>query len=84
MRQADLRRTTLEVLEMAGGYALPESSLRGQVNDLSRPPVGDAEWEELMEWLQRNRAISNVPNELDPDVAQWTLAERGRVMLAQR
>lgn len=84
MRQADVRRHILETLEMAGGYALPEPALRSQVTAMTRPPVGEAEWDEAMGWLQRERAIASVPNELDPEMPQWALAERGRVMLGVR
>lgn len=83
IRQQQLRRRVLETLENCDGFALPEKTLRSHVDALERPGPTDEEWQAVVEFLLGAEAIRDVPNGLDPDLKQYTLTERGRVLLAQ-
>lgn len=76
-----MRLRVLETLENCDGYALPESSLRSHVDALTRPPVQDDEWQACIDWLDGREMIRAVPSPLDDELQQWTLTERGRVLL---
>lgn len=83
MRKVTGLRTILEQLNHALGYAVPEVALRPQVDGLLRPSSTDEEWEAWTAELagsQRN-AIKKVPSDFDEDLVQWTITERGRVLL---
>lgn len=83
MRRAALLRTILETLAFARGYALPEEALRPQVAGLIRPPAGDEEWQGAIADLSSEvrGAIVRIPHELDAELVQWAITERGRVLL---
>lgn len=83
IRDQQLRRRVLETLENCAGYALPESTLRSHVDALERPAPDDGEWAAVLVFLEKQDAIGLVPHALDPDLKQYTLTERGRVLLAQ-
>lgn len=85
MRKKEIARTILETLNHARGYAVPEASLRPQVDGLLRPPVTDEEWAQATYTLENplgSWAITRVPSELDDSLIQWAITERGRVLLA--
>ena len=80
-RTKALRRTILEQLKHAQGYALPDDALRPMVDSLMRPPVSDEEWKLSMDWLETNTMTVRVASELDADLIQHSITERGRVAL---
>ena len=84
LRRMHLLRTLLETLSYAQGYAVPEPALRPQVDGLLRPPTSDGEWADAVKDLSApaRGAIVQVPAELDPELKQWAITERGRVLLA--
>jgi hypothetical protein len=81
-RKSDIARAILQTLHHARGYALPEPSLRPQVEGLVRPPAADAEWTAAIDMLGGRGAIAKVPAELDEELVQWAITERGRVLLS--
>lgn len=82
-RHAETRRATLEALDLASPYALPEDSLRVAVNSRMRPPCGEEEFGEILQRLSEKRAIAIVEDSLDEQLIKWTLTEVGRSLLAQ-
>lgn len=80
-RTKALRRTILEQLNHAQGYALPDDALRPMVNSLLRPPTTDEEWNHSMDWLETNTLTVRVASDLDADLIQHSITERGRVAL---
>lgn len=81
-RKSDIARSILTTLKHAQGYAVPEASLRPQVDGLLRPPANDDEWTATTDMLEARGAIVRVPAELDAELVQWSITERGRVLLA--
>jgi hypothetical protein len=81
-RKTDIARAILQTLKHAQGYAVPEATLRPQVAGLLRPPPEDAEWTAVTDMLGAREAIIEIPAELDPELIQWAITERGRVLLA--
>lgn len=81
-RKNDIARAILQTLGHAQGYAVPEPTLRPQVAGLLRPPPQDAEWTAATDMLGAREAIVRIPAELDPELVQWAITERGRVLLA--
>jgi hypothetical protein len=77
-----IRRTILETLKNAQGYAVEVSILRNFVSTLLRPPVTDEEWTNHIGWLVKGGLIALVPSDLDDEVQQYAITERGRVRLA--
>jgi hypothetical protein len=80
-RTKALRLTILEQLKHAQGYALPDDTLRSMVDSLLRPPTTDDEWKLSMDWLETNTMTVCVDSDLDPDLKQHSITERGRVAL---
>lgn len=83
MRKAQIKKALLEVLDQCDGYALPESTLRSHVKGLLRPVPDDEEWADAVEALERYGQIVSVPNALDEDLKQWSITEKGKVLLLQ-
>lgn len=81
-RKTDIARAILQTLKHAQGYAVPEATLRPQVDGLLRPPASDAEWTAVTDMLGAREAIVEIPAELDPELVQWSITERGRVLHA--
>lgn len=81
-RKTDIARAILQTLKHAQGYAVPEATLRPQVDGLLRPPANDAEWKAATDMLAGREAIRQIPAELDPELVQWSITERGRVLQA--
>ncbi|WAC20993.1 hypothetical protein OVA24_06305 [Luteolibacter sp. SL250] len=77
-----IRRTILETLKNAQGYAVEVSILRNFVSTLLRPPVTDEEWTNHIGWLVKGGFIVLVPSDLDDSIQQYAITERGRVLLA--
>ncbi|WAC18872.1 hypothetical protein OVA24_16700 [Luteolibacter sp. SL250] len=77
-----IRRTILETLKNAQGYAVEVSILRNFVSTLLRPPVTDEEWANHIAWLVKGGFIVLVPSDLDDSIQQYAITERGRVLLA--
>jgi hypothetical protein len=82
LRTKAIRRAVLDALKMAGSYALPDETLRKHVGDLERPQPSDEEWSLAVDWLETNQFIAAIPSDLDPDLKQWAITERGRTILA--
>lgn len=80
-RKNDVARAILTTLKHAQGYAVPEPSLRPQVDGLIRPPAADDEWTAGIDMLAGREAIVRIEAELDPELKQWAITERGRVLL---
>jgi hypothetical protein len=83
-RSRQLRRSILETLAMAKGYALESTALRTFVDDLLRPPVEIMEWNEAINWLGLGEYIRLVPNDMDTTMKQWCITERGKTLLASQ
>lgn len=81
-RKMDIARAILGTLDHAKGYALPEASLRPQAAGLLRPPPTDEEWTAATDLLAGREAMIRIPSDFDPELVQWAITERGRVMLA--
>jgi hypothetical protein len=81
-RKSDIARAILQTLKHAQGYAVPEPSLRPQVDGMLRPPAKDDEWSAAIDMLAAREAVAAIPSELDPELKQWAITERGRVLLA--
>lgn len=81
-RKSDIARAILQTLKHAHGYAVPEASLRPQVDGLVRPPAKAEEWTAATDMLAAREAIVKVPSDLDEELVQWAITERGRVLLA--
>jgi len=84
VRKKLIRQTLLEALKHAHGFAVPEESLRPHVDALIRPPLSNEEWNAaILELSHESRGlIVQVPSDLDPDLKQWAITERGRTLLA--
>ena len=80
-RKIDIARAILQTLKHAQGYALPEETLRTQVAGLLRPPAKDEEWTAAMDMLAGRESITRIESELDPELRQFAITERGRVLL---
>jgi len=81
-RLKSIRRAVLDALKLTDTYALPECTLRLHVGDIERPQPDDKEWEAVIDWLETNDLIADIPNGLDPTLKQWAITERGRTVLA--
>lgn len=82
-RDSEARRATLEALDLASPYALPEESLRVAVNTRLRPPAGEEEFGGILQRLSEKKAIATVEDSIDEGLVKWTLTEVGKTMLAQ-
>jgi hypothetical protein len=80
-RTTIIRRTILETLKNAQGYAVEVSILRNFVSTLLRPPVTDEEWTQHIEWLVKGSRIAAIESDLDETIIQYAITERGRVLL---
>ncbi|GEM_PF-3715463 len=83
MRNLEIRRTILDVLEVAFPYATPETTLRVQLDTRLRPPVGDAEFEQAMTFLNTKAHVKTVADPIDEQNVKWTITETGKVLLRQ-
>ena len=81
-RTVTVRKTLLETLAFAHGYALAETTLKSQIDALVRPPVSDDEWKVALHWMQLQQLITQVESDLDETLVQYAITERGRVKLA--
>jgi len=80
-RQQNIRRAILEKLERAEPYALPEDSLQVEVNATLRPPLGQAEFDDALTFLQGNKFVATLPDELDATLVKWLITEAGKTLL---
>ena len=80
-RQQTIRRAGLEKLERAEPYALPEDSLQVEVDAGIRPPLAQAEFDDAMLWLQGQRFVASLADDLDPDLVKWLITESGKTLL---
>lgn len=81
-RTSQIRKRILETLKPARGFAVPEETIRSYVDALERPPVTDQEWSDAMVFLVAGKTIVAVDNDLDPDILQYAITEKGRTLLA--
>ena len=82
-RTHDLNRAILTKLDGANPYTYPEEQLLEELQTLLSPPVGRAEFDEAMLFLQSRKAVATVPDGLDPDLVRWTITSVGKSLLAQ-
>lgn len=80
-RRKQVRRTILETLKMAKGYALEESTLLKYVNDLIKPPISIGEWTLTLQDLKSGEYIREAEDTLDPEMKQWLITEFGKNLL---
>jgi len=83
MRFQNITRAILSTLEGGNCYPYPEEQLLLEINGVLRPPVGTAEFEEAMLFLNTRKFIVTVPHTLDQNLIQWTITELGRSALLQ-
>ncbi len=81
MRDTNIRRAILDILERAHPYALPESQLAVELNGAVRPPVSTAELDEQLLYLQTRTYIATVPDSLDDNLVKWAITEAGMSIL---
>jgi hypothetical protein len=81
-RLKQIRRSILETLSMAGGYALEGEALQRHVDDLLRPPLQPDEWTAQITWLSENEHIRRVTEDMDATLVQWTITARGKTLLS--
>lgn len=79
-RKKRARFSLLEALEMADGYPLAVEVLRSYVSDMIKPPMRDAEWNDLIEAAWADDLISQVPSKLDKELVQYAITERGQAV----
>ena len=82
-RDQSITRGILAVLERAEPFALPEAQLLIELNGALRPPVGQAEFDERMLFLNTRKHIVTVPDNLDENLVKWTITETGKSVLRQ-
>jgi hypothetical protein len=82
-RAHTVRKAVLEILEGANPYAMPEKQLHTEIDGAVRPPVGQAEFDETILFLQSRKAIATVPDGLDPENVKWTITEVGKTLLRE-
>lgn len=83
MRNTNIRRAVLDILERAQPYALPEPQLAIELNGVIRPPASQAEFDEELLILQTRGYITTVPDPLDDRLVKWAITEAGMTMLRQ-
>lgn len=83
MRSTNIRHAILDILERAQPFALPEKQLAVELNGTLRPPVGKAEFDEEILFLQSRGFIATVPDPLDDNLVKWAITEAGKTMLSQ-
>jgi hypothetical protein len=81
MRSTNVRQAILNILEHCQPFALPESQLVVELNGAVRPPVGRAEFDDEILFLQTRGYITTVPDLLDDRLVKWTITEAGMAML---
>jgi hypothetical protein len=80
-RQQNIRRAILDKLAGAEPYALPEDTLQTVVNAAIRPPMGQAEFDDALAFLQGQRFVRTMPDDLDPDLVKFLITESGKTLL---
>lgn len=80
-RSQEIRRTLLEKLEIAEPHALPEPTLQVGLNSKLRPPIGQAEFDDALLFLQTRGFIGNLPDEIDENLSKWFITEAGKTLL---
>jgi hypothetical protein len=83
MRSSNINRAILSALENADPYTLPEEQLLIEINGVLRPPVGQAEFDDAMTFLNTNHFIVTVPDRLDANLVKWTITEAGKAVARQ-
>jgi hypothetical protein len=78
-RQTECRQTALTILDRAAPYALPEESFRLSLNAALRPPCGDAETDETLDWLKSRGLVAQM--ELGLGAIGWLITEAGKAEL---
>ncbi|MDD5349493.1 MAG: hypothetical protein PHQ12_04705 [Chthoniobacteraceae bacterium] len=80
-RPQNIRRAILDKLESAEPYALPEDALQVEVSASTRPPLAQAEFDDALAFLQGQRLVATLPDELDPTLTKWLITESGKTLL---
>ncbi len=80
-RQQNIRRAILEKLEYAEPFALPEGPLQNEVNASLRPPLAQAEFDDALTFLQSQRFVATLADDLDPNLVKWLITESGKTLL---
>jgi hypothetical protein len=81
MRTTTIRKSILDILARCKPHALPEKTLLTELNVMSRPPVGAAEFDEHITWLGTRKFIAAMEGELGDDEARWLITEAGEAQL---
>jgi hypothetical protein len=84
VRVTMIRKTLLEAIKEAHGYALEVGVLRGFVDSLMRPPTSYPEWSGALHWSIENGLIVRVASDMDENLEQYAITERGRLQLLTR
>lgn len=77
------RLLVLNILAQAkarGGYAIPESTLKLEVPNKTRPHLTDVEWADLIIELQQREFIGHIADDLD-DEKKFFIKEAGQTAL---
>ena len=82
-RPLTIRKATLEILERADPYALPEDQLLIELNTALRPPVGKAEFYDALLFLNTRKHIITIPDNIDDTLVKWAISETGKTLLRQ-
>ncbi len=75
-----LARLLLKHLDLAGGHAVPEETLKSNLCDLVRPRATDMQWDDVVIDLLQREMIGFVRDEID-DTKKFYLKEKGQVAL---
>ena len=82
-RTLTIRKATLEILERAEPYALPERQLLVELNTALRPPAAQAEFDDALIFLNIRNHIAIVPDNLDETFVKWVITETGKAVIRQ-
>lgn len=83
MKQSDIARNLLRILDDADGHALSEDILHEHCK-ARLPGLQAASFDDALTWLRAEKMIAPMAGELGDDEPRWLLAERGRVWLASK
>lgn len=83
MRFSNITRAILSTLEGGNLYPYPEAQLLDEINSVIRPPVGQAEFDEAMLFLNSHKFAVTVPSALDANLIQWTITDSGKAAIRQ-
>jgi hypothetical protein len=80
-RTEEIRETILELLDCADPHAMREPQLFDKLNRALVPPVGQAEFDDAIAWLNSKDFIHSRDGRLDDSVTHWLITDLGRNQL---